>query len=317
MTRVLTLGETMAAFRAQTLRLAGTAELSIAGAESNVAIGLARLGHRVSWLGVTGDDELGELVRRTLRAESVDVGLARVDPAAPTGLAVFERRLAGLVRVNYYRTGSAGSTLGPADVRPAFGPADAAASGGPANGFGLLHVTGITCALGPGPAAAVRTAVELARAAGTPVCLDVNHRARLWSREEAAAVLRPLLPALDILIASDDELPIVAASAGELLDLGVGQVVLTHGAAGATAHTAEGPCRQPARAVVVRDTVGAGDAFVAGYLSGFLDRLPVEDCLHRAVTVAGFAVATDGDWEGLPTRAELPLLDAPPGTAIR
>jgi sugar/nucleoside kinase (ribokinase family) len=170
------------------------------------------------------------------------VALARVDPAAPTGLAVFERRLAGLVRVNYYRTGSAGSTLGPADVRAAFGPADAAASGGradaagsggPANGFGLLHVTGITCALGPGPAAAVRTAVELARA------------------------------------------------------------------------------------VVVRDTVGAGDAFVAGYLSGFLDRLPVEDCLHRAVTVAGFAVATDGDWEGLPTRAELPLLDAPPGTAIR
>jgi 2-dehydro-3-deoxygluconokinase len=69
--------------------------------------------------------------------------------------------------------------------------------------------------------------------------------------------------------------------------------------------------------VPVVDTVGAGDAFVAGYLSGHLDELTVTECLDRAVTVAGFAVATLGDWQGLPTRAELPLLDAEPGTTIR
>jgi 2-dehydro-3-deoxygluconokinase len=68
---VVTLGETMAAFRAATpLRLGGSVRLSIAGAESNVAIGLTRLGHSARWIGVRGADELGELVRRTLRRES-------------------------------------------------------------------------------------------------------------------------------------------------------------------------------------------------------------------------------------------------------
>jgi 2-dehydro-3-deoxygluconokinase len=307
LTHVLTLGETMAAFQAKALRLGGSVELTIAGAESNVAIGLARLGHRVSWLGVTGADELGELIRRTLRAEGVDVGLARIEPSAQTGLIVFERRIADLVRVNYYRAGSAGSTLGPAQVRDAF-------AGGRVD---LLHVTGITCALGAEPLAAVATAVKLARAAGATVCLDVNYRARLWTAPEAAEALRPLLPAVDILVASDDELPIVADAIGDLLDAGVAQVVVKHGADGATTHTSDGPYRQPARTVPVVDTVGAGDAFVAGYLSGFLDKLPVAGCLDRAVTVAGFAVATLGDWQGLPSRAELSLLDAEPGTALR
>src|SRR6185369_6523311 len=131
----------------------------IAGAESNVAIGLARLGHPVRWVGVTGADELGELILRTLRAEGVDAGAARVEAAAPTGLIVFERRIADRIRVNYYRAGSAGSHLDRDDVDRAF------AAGPPE----ILHVTGITCAIGEGPREAVRHAVALARSAGATV----------------------------------------------------------------------------------------------------------------------------------------------------
>src|SRR3954467_12814827 len=109
MTDVLTLGETMAAFRASgALRLGGTVQLSVAGAESTVAIGLSRLGHRVEWIGVTGADEPGALVRRTRRAEGVGRTWARVDPARPTGLILFESRVGDISRVTYHRAGSAG-----------------------------------------------------------------------------------------------------------------------------------------------------------------------------------------------------------------
>jgi 2-dehydro-3-deoxygluconokinase len=312
MTDVLTLGETMAAFRmAGPLRLGGPAHLSIAGSESTVAIGLARLGHRVSWLGVTGADEPGELVRRSLRAEGVDIALARVDAHAPTGLILFEPRVGDLTRVVYHRTGSAGSRLTADDVHPAF------ADGRTPR---IVHVTGITCALGDGPYEAVRYAVGHARAAGSLVSLDVNHRSRLWSVRQAAEALRPLLPSLDLVIASDDELAVLTDDldpVAALLAAGVREVVVKHGAGGATSHGEHGTLHRPARRVPVVDTVGAGDAFVAGYLSGVLDGADAAARLDRAVTVGAFAVATRGDWEGLPSRDDLALLDHDPGSAVR
>jgi len=308
---VATFGETMAALRAEgPIRLGGTMGLSIAGAESNVAVGLARLGHRVSWTGLVGGDETGELVLRTLRAEGVDVGHARLDSRGPTGLLLFERRIGSVVRVTYHRSGSAASFLSPGDVLPALDPPPR-----------LLHVTGITPALGPAPAAAVRAAVS----SGVRVCLDVNYRSRLWSRDQAAATLRPLVPSLSVVVASDDELDLVAPASATteadrvaaLLDAGVTEVVVKRGAAGATGHTRSSRVDLPARRVGVVDVVGAGDAFVAGYLSGLLDDLDLTDRLDRAVTTGAFAVASPGDWEGLPTRAELTLLDTGPESTLR
>ncbi|MFG2819951.1 sugar kinase [Kitasatospora sp. NPDC048365] len=308
---VLTVGETMAAFRAEgPLILGGALRLTTAGAESNVAIGLARLGHRARWVGLVGDDEFGRLVLRTLRAEGVDTTHTAVEPAGPTGLVVFEPRVADLVRVAYYRRGSAGSRLTPEHLGAAL-----------AEGARIVHLTGVTAALGPGP----QQAVEAAAQAGATVSLDVNHRSRLWSRDEAAAVLRPLVEDTDLLIASEDELDLAAPAGarGEaerieaLLDLGVAEVVVKRGADGASVHTPDGTVDLPAVRVPVRDTVGAGDAFVAGYLSGLLDGEPAAGRLARAVTTGAFAVAAAGDWEGLPTRAELGLLDAVPGSTLR
>ncbi|GHH73567.1 ribokinase [Kitasatospora indigofera] len=309
---VLTLGEAMAAMRAdRPLLLGGNLALSVAGAETNVAIGLARFGHSVRWVGVNGEDEFGRLVLRTLRAEGVDVSHAVVDPAAPTGLVVFEPRVADLTRVSYYRAGSAGSRLVPGHLSAAL-----------AEGARIVHLSGVTAALGPGPRAAVEAA---AHAAPGLVSLDVNYRAKLWSPQEASAALRPLVPLVDILVASDDELALVAppGAGGEaecveaLLAQGVGEVVVKRGAAGAEVFTGSRSVARPAVRVPVRDTVGAGDAFVAGYLSGLLDGLPVEERLDRAVVTGAFAVAATGDWEGLPFRDELALLDAAPGTALR
>ncbi|MEV7735863.1 sugar kinase [Streptomyces sp. NPDC088921] len=313
---VVTFGETMAALRAQgALRLGGSLGLSVAGAESNVAIGLARLGHRVRWAGRVGADELGALVLRTLRAEGVDIGHAVTDDTGrPTGLLLTEPRLGTLTRVSYYRAGSAGSAVSPADVLPALAP-----------GSRILHLTGITPALGPSAAEAALAAATAAREAGITVCLDVNHRSRLWTADRARTALLPLLARTDLLIASEDELPMVLEQAAadeieaahSILAAGVTEVVVKRGAAGATSVTAEGATDCAARQVDAVDLVGAGDAFVAGYLSGLLDGADIPARLDRAVTTAAFAVATRGDWEGLPTRDELGLFDHPDGTTIR
>jgi 2-dehydro-3-deoxygluconokinase len=284
----------------------------VAGAEANVAVGLARLGHRVAWAGRLGADEPGRLVLRALRGEGVDVGHATTDPGAPTGAMLRETRVADIARVHYWRSGSAASQQTPAHLARAL-----------AAGASVLHLTGITPALGTGPRAAVREAARHAHQHGWTVVLDVNHRARLWSAKEAGDALRPLLEWVHVLIASDDELPVMAGQdevprVAGLLGGGVREVVVKRAAEGADLFLADGWTHHvPARAVPVRDTVGAGDAFCAGYLSGLLDGLDPARRLERATVCGAFAVASAGDWEGLPHRDELTLLDGAPGGAVR
>lgn len=317
---VLTFGETMASMRCPgPLRIGSSLRLSVAGAESNVAIGLARLGHRVRWMGVVGNDPLGLVIVRALRAEGVEVS-ARTDLEAPTGIVVFEERLADVTRVLYRRSGSAGSRLEPADVDAAF--ADALPE--------LVHLTGVTPALGEGPRRAVARAAALARRGGTTVCFNVNYRAMLWSEREAAEVISPLASSADIVVATRSELGLVVPGvdpshpsqkeevlASRLLDQGVTEVVVTAGPDGARLYRSDGSWHRPAPTVRAIDSVGAGDAFVAGYLAGHLEKLGTEERLQQAATVAGFAVATEGDWEGLPVGDELPLITLEAGVAVR
>jgi 2-dehydro-3-deoxygluconokinase len=311
---VLTFGETMVALRAD-LPLAMSPDISatIAGAESNVAIALARLGHSVQWAGRVGDDSGGELIRRTLRAESVGQDHVTTDPRRQTGILIFEQRLPDVTRVGYYRQNSAGSAISSDDLASAL-------AGSPH----ILHITGITPALGDGAAEAVLKAASAAQAGGATVTFDVNYRAKLWTREEAASTLRALVPYVDVIIGSPDELDLLAGqpaasadAAAALLGLGVRDVVLKLGAGGATVHSRHGTVHSPARPVTAVDSVGAGDAFTAGYISGLLTGLTMEERLHLANTLGAFAVSSKGDWEGLPTQSELSLLDAGDGTVLR
>jgi 2-dehydro-3-deoxygluconokinase len=316
MTRVdvVSMGETMVSLRTGTpLRLGGTMTMTMAGAESNVAIGLARLGHCVRWGGRVGADEVGAYILRTLRAESVAVDTVAVDATRPTGLMLAERRVADVSRVSYYRAGSAGSALAPADATACLADIPR-----------ILHLTGITPALSESAAAAALTAVELARRAGVLVSIDVNYRSRLWTTQEARPVLSDLVRRADIVIASEDELSLVVADRNdesaafdELAASGVSQLVVKRGARGASLWQGAGAHHASAIPVAVLDTIGAGDAFTAGFLSGVLDELAPEMALHRGTVTAAFAVATVGDWEGLPTRSELSLLGAEAGATVR
>lgn len=319
---LLTLGESMVSLRsAGPLSAGGSLAMHVAGAESNVAVGVARLGHSVAWAGVVGEDPHGEFILRQLRSEGLAVH-HRVDAARATGVMFLERRTADISRAYYYRAGSAGSTISRGDVERAF-----------AAGPRVLHLTGITAALSPEARRAVEYAAARGAAEGLVVSLDVNYRSKLWSRDEARAVLTPLARHATVLVASDDELGLVAdggaavgtdpdaaelAMAAELLDRGVREVVVKRGAAGAGVHTAAGRLEAPAVPVTSIDTVGAGDAFTAGYLSALLDGGDVAERLRRGTLAGAFAVSTAGDCEGLPSAAELALLGtAPDGSTQR
>lgn len=304
---LVTFGETMAlltAPRVGPLRHATSLDLGVGGSESNVAIGVRRLGHAAVWAGRVGDDELGRLVLEVLRGQDVDVSLASVDPDAPTGLMLKAPRTAGATQVSYYRTGSAGSRLSPEHL-----PFEALRTAG------VLHVTGITPALSASARETTFAAVEEARGAGVTVSLDPNHRRRLWVDEEARKVLRDLAGLVDVLLAGADEAELITgetetpAQLQALVALGPREVVVKLGADGAVGLVDGEEHRAAGVPVTVVDPVGAGDAFAAGYLSGLLDGLDVADRLALGVRLGAFAVAAHGDWEGLPRRAELDVLD--------
>ena len=311
MTDLLTIGETMVSLRtARAMRLGGDAHLSMAGSESNVAIGLSRLGHAAAWLGAVGNDEPGRLIQRTLRAEGVNTDWLRFSDESFTGFIAFDQPSHDITRVSYHRRGSAGSTLTSAECVAAL---DAAKPR-------LLHVTGITPALSDSARAATLDVVRAAAESDVRVSLDVNYRARLWSRAEAAIGLRELLPFVRTVFASDDELDILTDATEpvrELLASGITEVVVTAGGKGAWAHTADGTIHRPALPVTVVDSIGAGDAFVSGYLSATLDNLSPDSRLDRATTSGAFCVTATGDWESLPTRDDLTLLSHSHGTALR
>lgn len=337
---VVTLGEAMGSFVADDrgpMAEADRFRRTVAGAEANVAVGLARLGVPVAFVGRVGPDGLGTAIIRTLRGEGVDVRNLWTDPAAATGVMIRELRDLGPSEVIYWRAGSAGSRLAAADVESA-GPTIDAAS--------WLHISGITPALSSTAAAAVDAVVERVRAASglgsaTPqadavpakVSLDVNLRRRLWTEAEAKAALRPLAARCDVVLGSIDELAILGgvadttdaareveaeSAADAVLELGAEVVVVKLGADGAMERrrtdAGRSSCMAPAIPVErVVDPVGAGDAFTAGYIATILLGGSSEDALAAGNACGASAISTLGDQAGLPTRTELALLLAASG----
>lgn len=304
---VLTFGETMALLRPEVLgplSAAHTMSLGIGGAESNVAIGLSRLGLPVTWIGRVGADSLGQLVTREIRAEGVDTW-AIADAAAPTGMMVKERRTATSTRVTYYRSGSAGSRLAAADI-----PDDLV------GGARLLHLTGITPALSATALEATVHAMGIARANDVPVSFDLNYRKGLWGADEATAVYRELLPLTDVAFAGEDEAEMVVGAHGSpqglaerVAQLGPSQAIIKLGARGAVASIDGASHERRGLPITPIDTVGAGDAFAAGYLAELLVDAPPARRLETACRLGAFACLALGDWEGLPRRDELGLLE--------
>jgi 2-dehydro-3-deoxygluconokinase len=298
---VITAGETMVLGvppRPGRLRHAGSLELKIGGAESNLAIALSRLGLSAGWTSYLGDDEPGQLVLDRIRAEGVDTSRVRRIEERPTGLYLREQ-VGADVRVYYYRQGSAASTM----QRDAFDP-------GYLGGAKFVHLTGITPALSEDCRAFVLWAAREARVSGALVSFDVNYRSKLWGTQEARELVEEILPDVYLLLAGDEEARALwdrddEALVRELASKGPQEVVLKTGSAGSLALVDDEILEHPAFEVPEVDPVGAGDAFAAGYLAGHLWGLPAEERLRVANAMGALSVATLGDYEGLPDEDEL------------
>jgi 2-dehydro-3-deoxygluconokinase len=305
---VITYGETMGVFesdRIAPLRMGGPMRLSVAGAESTVAVGVARLAGSAHWIGVVGDDEIGQLILRVLHAEQVRTEGVVTDPDAPTSLLLKERRSIRVSRVRYYRRGNAGALLAPDHVVPEQ-IAEAR----------ILHLSGITPALSRSAREATFRALELATQAGQTTCVDLNYRSALWPPEEARPVLLSMVKHADIVLATQDEAALLTGlpttdpreASASLGRLGPRLAVVKRGADGAVAWD-DGCMRVvPPHRTQVIDPMGAGDSFAAGLLADLARGHAPEQALETAAAVAAVNVACQGDWEGLPTRAEVDQL---------
>ena len=303
---VVTLGETMVLMNpAQSGPMKYLTEFKkqLGGAESNVAIGLARLGHGVGWMSALGDDPHGDYVKAFVRGEGVDVSAVRTDPDHPTGLMFKERREVGETAVYYYRHGSAASAMGPEDL-----PREYVAEAE------YLHVTGITPALSDSCRALVDEAIDVAADAGVKISFDPNVREKLWdSDEHMRSVMTDLIARADIVYPGTDEGELLfdesdpAAIADECIALGAEVAVVTRGSEGAYVAGADTVSEEVSPYDVERvvDPIGAGDGFVAGFLSGQLEGLDLVQSTRRACAVGAFATTVSGDVEALPGREEL------------
>lgn len=295
--RVLTFGETMLLLTGGDTGAVPDLDhmrVDTGGAESNVAIGLVRAGVPTTWIGRIGTDPAGDRVTRDVRSAGVDV-VAVPDPDRSTGIMMKERLADGRTRVTYHRRGSAGSALRASDL-----PASAVERAA------LLHVTGITLALSEDARATVEAALDRADAAGVPVSFDVNHRPKLIDAEIARARYRAVAARSSIVFAGDDEARLVLGLgddegddetlAHELAALGRGRAVVKLGSRGAVASVDGAFLRRPATPVRVVDPVGAGDAFVAGWLAATLGGATTAEALDRAADAGALACTVESDW---------------------
>ncbi len=274
---------------------------SLAGAETNVATGLARLGHSTGWIGRVGDDPFGRFIHTALSGTGIDTAHVSIDPEAPTGFQIKSHAGGGDPEVVYFRKNSAGSRL-------SWDPA----LQGYISGARHVHVTGIPLALSPTSREFAFRAVQVARDHGATVSFDPNLRPTLWSsNQEMIDVIHAMVRLADIVLPGASEGRVLLGTTDALvvghtyLDMGASAVIVKDGVHGATVITRTETVHRDVFAVRVVDTVGAGDGFAAGYVSATLDGLSVRECLRRASAVGAMATTSPGDRDGLPTRLEL------------
>jgi 2-dehydro-3-deoxygluconokinase len=308
---VLTYGEAMALFVAD--EPGPLAEVSrftkrIAGADLNVAIGLARLGFKVGWISRVGNDSFGRYVLDTLAKEGIDAGCVAVDERYPTGFQLKAKETGGRdPGIEYFRKGSAASHLSIADYSAQYALAAR-----------HLHLTGVAPAIS---ASSHELAFHLARemrAAGKTVSFDPNLRPTLWpSREAMTASLNRLAALADWVLPGLGEGTVLTGYetpediARFYLDAGARGVVVTLGPRGAYYCTADQrsgyAAAQPVAQVV--DTVGAGDGFAVGVMSALLEGRDFADAVVRGNRIGAMAIQVIGDSEGFPTRAALDRIE--------
>lgn len=305
MSEVILFGEPMALFMADTYGPLEEVEhftRSLAGAEVNVCIGLTRLGHKATYITRLGDEPLGHYIENFLKKESIDTEFITYDSIYKTGFQLKSKVKSGDPYVPYYRKGSAASHMGIKEI-------DAIDF----NGIKLVHITGIPPALSDTCREATYRLIERAKENHIFITFDPNLRPALWESQEVmtqtindiASKCHMILPGTSeglILMGSEDPEKIADFYQG----LGIKKVLVKLGPDGAYVRDEDTSYTVPGFKVEkVVDTVGAGDGFAAGVISGLLENLSIKESVLRGNAIGSIQVTHISDNEGLPTRQEL------------
>lgn len=304
--KIILLGEPMGLFMAEEtgpLSRAGRFTASIAGAEYNVAVGLARLGHTPLYCTRLGEDPVGQRILDGLEKNGIDRSLVMTAPGEATGLMLKSAVDSGDPEIAYYRRGSAASRISPHDI-----------DGLDLSGCHRLHVTGVFPAVSASALGAVRRLVARAQALDIAISFDPNLRPQLWeSQAQMVSTLNGLAESAETVLPGVSEGKILTGeSAPEGIAafyhrLGVKNVVVKLGGEGAFWSVKEGASGYAPGVQVERivDTVGAGDGFAAGVISALCEGLSLEEAARRGNAIGAIQISHKSDNEGLPDRGQL------------
>ncbi|MBS4219091.1 sugar kinase [Bacillus sp. FJAT-49711] len=299
---VITFGETMVLLTPDHLNRIENSDRFIkshGGAESNFAIGIARLGHSVGWFGSLGDDPFGRYIFKSIRGEGVDVTRVEFTNQAPTGFMLRER-VAGQTSVYYYRHNSAASKIVPENIDEDY-----------IKQASILHITGITCAISETAKNTVFEAVNIAKRNGVKVSFDPNIRLKLWSLEEARSVILPLAEEVDYFLPGMDELMLLYETNNpekifaRLTKLNAVSIVKGGKKEAFLIENGKIASFPYVRVDHIVDPIGAGDGFCAGFISGLLKGFDHTDSVRYANLVGSLIIQAEGDWEGIPNWQQL------------
>ncbi|HET7409844.1 MAG TPA: 5-dehydro-2-deoxygluconokinase, partial [Paracoccaceae bacterium] len=277
---------------------------SVGGCPSNIAIGTARLGLRSAVLTRVGDEPMGRFIREQMAREGVDTGAIVTDPERLTALVLLAVENDKSFPLIFYRENCADMALSEADVDEAFFVRARA-----------IVVTG-THFSRPGPDAAQRKAMRIARANGAKVCFDIDYRPNLWglaghdagdsryiASAEVSARLKTVLPDCDLVVGTEEEIMIAAgesdvpASLHTIRALSGATIVLKRGPMGCIVY--DGPIPDDIEdgivgkgfPIEVYNVLGAGDAFLSGFLRGYLGGEDIATSATWANACGAFAVS--------------------------
>jgi len=303
---VVTLGEAMAMLVADQpgpLESVSLFHKRTAGADTNVAIGLARLGFRVAWMSRLGADSWGRYLLAEMQREGIDCSHVAIDSEARTGIVLKERAIDGRdPGIEYHRKGSAASRMTPAELDRAF-----------LTSARHLHATGVFPGISASCLETLRESIEAMKQAGRTISFDPNLRPTLWpSQQVMVQTLNGLAARCDWVLPGLEEGRILTgraspeAIAGFYLDQGAKWVMVKLGDQGAYFRGGHQQGYVPAVPVTtIVDTVGAGDGFAVGVISALLEGREIETAVRRGAWIGARALQVLGDTEGLPTRREL------------
>jgi 2-dehydro-3-deoxygluconokinase len=305
MSKILTIGEPMALFVAQqegALKDVEQFSRFVAGAEVNFSIGMVRLKHKVTYITKLGDDPFGKQIEEFLQQNGIDTSYATYDAEYFTGMQWKQKVTSGDPQVFSLRRNSAASHMDLSTIAEINW-----------NGFDHIHLTGIPPALSAGCRQVVYELIKQAKEKGVQISYDPNLRPGLWKdKAEMARVVNDLACRADIVIPGIEEGKLLTGKENvqEIADAyhaaGVKTVVIKLGAEGAYSSSEGQQFYTPGFSVEkVVDTVGAGDGFAVGLVSGLLEGLPLQEAVRRAAAIGALAVMSPGDNDGLPDRESL------------